>query len=130
MVSYLPLLGGFDIPNMATILFSYRFGGTMVDCSGICALAGWGWQNKGSQQYCQVDNPLHSQLILNRSAAKTNGRDVPEHLLKAADLAVKEELEAEKEKGQSGASFLDLFRPTKIAVRTLNMCFQWFSATM
>merc|ERR1712192_312410 len=46
------------------------------------------------------------------------------------DLAVKEELEAEKEKGQSGASFLDLFRPTKIAVRTLNMCFQWFSATM
>ena len=73
---------------------------------------------------------LHSQFIVNRSAAKSNGRDVPEHLLKAADLAVKEELEAEKEKGQSGASFLDLFRPTKIAVRTLNMCFQWFSATM
>ena len=93
-------------------------------------MVGWGWKNKGSQQYCQVHNPLDPQLIVNRSAAKMNGRDVPEHLLKAADLAVKEELEAEKEKGQSSASFLDLFRPTKIAVRTFNMCFQWFSATM
>ena len=73
---------------------------------------------------------FHSKLIFTRSAAKTNGRDVPEHLLKAADLAVKEELEVEKEKSLTGASFLDLFRPSKIAVRTLNMCFQWFSATM
>ena len=102
----------------------------MVGCTRICALVGWGWKNQGSQHYCQVYNLLRSQLILNRSAAKTNGRDVPEHLLKAADLAVKEELEAEKEKSQTGASFLDLFRPSKIAVRTLNMCFQWFSATM
>ena len=93
-------------------------------------MVGWGWKNKGSQHNCQVCNLLRSQLILNRSAAKTNGRDVPEHLLKAADLAMKEELEAEKEKNPAGASFLDLVRPSKIAVRTLNMCFQWFSATM
>ena len=32
----------------------YRFGRTMVGCSRICALVGWGWKNKGNQLYCQV----------------------------------------------------------------------------
>ena len=32
----------------------YRFGRTMVGCSRICALVGWGWKNKGSKLYCQV----------------------------------------------------------------------------
>ena len=66
-----------------------------------------------------------------RAAAAANGRSVPEHLLKAADLAVKDELEEEvEEKRGRGGSFMDLFRPNKMALRTLNMCFQWFSATM
>jgi len=102
MVSYLPLLG----------------------------LVGLWWTVPESVRWLVGVGRIKEASIIVRSAAKTNGRDVPEHLLKAADLAVKEELEVEKEKSQTGASFLDLFRPSKIAVRTLNMCFQWFSATM
>ena len=72
-----------------------------------------------------------SSWPLPRAAAAANGRAVPEHLLKAADLAVKDELEEEgEEKKAGGGTFMDLFRPNKMALRTLNMSFQWFSATM
>ena len=65
-----------------------------------------------------------------RSAAKVNGHEAPEHLLKAADLTEKEDLEVEVVGTRGGGTILDLFRPTKMALRTINMCFQWFSATM
>jgi len=66
-----------------------------------------------------------------RDAAKVNGKEVPEHLLKAADL-FSAKVEADKALAASAkkATILDLFRPRKMALRTVNMCFQWFSATM
>jgi len=66
-----------------------------------------------------------------RNAARVNGKEVPEHLLKAADL-YSANVDANKEKAASAkrATILDLFRPRKMAMRTINMCFQWFSATM
>ena len=77
----------------------------------------------------QIVNTLY--LVLDyRRAAKVNGQEAPEHLLKAASLAVKDDLEEVVEKAHKGGSFLDLFQPSKIAMRTLNMSFQWFSATM
>jgi len=100
MVSYLPLLG----------------------------LLGLWWAVPESVRWLVGVGRIKEASSIVRAAAKANGRDVPEHLLKAADLAVKEETKVEVEK--TAASFLDLFRPSKIAVRTLNMCFQWFSATM
>ena len=36
----------------------------------------------------------------------------------------------ETEPAEKKMTVLDLFRPMKIGVRTLNMCFQWFSVTM
>jgi len=66
-----------------------------------------------------------------REAARANGREVPEHLLKAADLySANEDANKTKEASSKRATILDLFRPRKMALRTVNMCFQWFSATM
>eukprot|EP00090_Calanus_glacialis_P039501 TRINITY_DN68771_c0_g1_i1.p1 TRINITY_DN68771_c0_g1~~TRINITY_DN68771_c0_g1_i1.p1 ORF type:complete len:611 (-),score=103.55 TRINITY_DN68771_c0_g1_i1:27-1859(-) len=66
-----------------------------------------------------------------RDAARVNGKEVPEHLLKAADL-YSAKVEANKALAASAkkATILDLFRPKKMALRSINMCFQWFSATM
>ena len=60
-----------------------------------------------------------------RDAAIANGKEVPEHLLKAADL-FSAKVEADKALAASAkkATILDLFRPRKMALRTVNMCFQ------
>ena len=60
-----------------------------------------------------------------REAARANGREVPEHLLKAADLySANEDANKTKEASSKRATILDLFRPRKMALRTVNMCFQ------
>ena len=60
-----------------------------------------------------------------RDAARVNGKEVPEHLLKAADL-YSAKVEANKALAASAkkATILDLFRPKKMALRSINMCFQ------
>jgi len=66
-----------------------------------------------------------------RKASEVNGRPCPEHLLKAADLpSGVEDAQRPPLGSQKHATVLDLFRPSKMALRTLNMCFQWFSVTM
>merc|ERR1719334_1604982 len=67
-----------------------------------------------------------------RNAARVNEKPAPEHLLKAADLfsSKTEEENVAVTAAAKSATVLDLFRPAKMAVRTTNMCFQWFSATM
>jgi len=66
-----------------------------------------------------------------RQAARVNGKEAPEHLLKAADLfSAKIEENKSKVNSAKKATILDLFRPTKMALRSINMGFQWFSATM
>ena len=46
------------------------------------------------------------------------------------DLNVKTTKETEPGNVTEKITVLDLFRPMKIGVRTVNMCFQWFSVTM
>ena len=57
------------------------------------------------------------------NAAKANGRETPVHLFKTAKLA-SHDLEITAESLEVKATVLDLFRPTKMALRTINMCFQ------
>ena len=60
-----------------------------------------------------------------REAARVNGKEVPEHLLKAADLfSAKTEADKAKAACAKKATILDLFRPKKMALRSINMCFQ------
>ena len=54
------------------------------------------------------------------NASKTNGRETPHHLFQAVNKA-SSGLETIK---YGDATVLDLFRPTKMALRTINMCFQ------
>eukprot|EP00092_Neocalanus_flemingeri_P041716 GFUD01045437.1.p1 GENE.GFUD01045437.1~~GFUD01045437.1.p1 ORF type:complete len:591 (+),score=155.94 GFUD01045437.1:56-1828(+) len=65
------------------------------------------------------------------NAAKANGKKTPVHLFKTAAIA-SNNLENAKhmESPEAKTTVLDLFRPTKMALRTINMCFQWFSVTM
>merc|ERR1719336_1200927 len=67
-------------------------------------------------------------------AAKENKKAVPYHLFKNADLS---EIDLDKDRDskepkhkEPKVTVLDLFRPRIIFVRTVNMCFQWFSVTM
>ena len=53
------------------------------------------------------------------NAAKVNERESPAHLFKASMTAPK----SHQSTGVK-ASILDLFRPPKMALRALNMCFQ------
>jgi len=73
---------------------------------------------------------LEEAKTIIRKAASVNGREVPEHLLKEADMVDTTENVKEVEQEVNKTTVLDLFRPNKMAVRTLNMCFQWFSVTM
>ena len=59
------------------------------------------------------------------NAAKANGRETPVHLFKTATLD-SHNLENTKhaESPEVKVTVLDLFRPTKMALRTINMCFQ------
>ena len=58
-------------------------------------------------------------------AAKTNRKQIPHHLLKEADLSEIDLNKDEKVKSsEKKITVLDLFRPRKILIRTVNMCFQ------
>merc|ERR1719394_720080 len=62
-----------------------------------------------------------------RKVASVNGREVPEHLLNEefVEIPLQSSVTAPER-----STVFDLFRPKTMAVRTLNMCFQWFSVTM
>ena len=77
---------------------------------------------------------LEEARAIVEKAAKANKKEVPHHLMKESEM---EEIDLntvksskEKEPAEKKMTVLDLFRPMKIGVRTLNMCFQWFSVTM
>ena len=53
--------------------------------------------------------------------AKGNGRELPDHLLKTASIDSQNMVDVER---HSTTSVLDLFRPRKMLLRTLNMFFQ------
>ena len=64
---------------------------------------------------------IEEAKVIIREAARVNTRDSPEHLLKAADLySTNEDANVSVKK----ATILDLFRPRKMALRTINMFFQ------
>jgi OCT family organic cation transporter-like MFS transporter 4/5 len=68
---------------------------------------------------------LEEAKAIIENAAKANGREAPVHLFKTAtkvltDIDNTKHAEAPEVK----ESVLDLFRPTKMAFRTINMCFQ------
>ena len=66
-------------------------------------------------------------------AAKANKKQVPHHLLQESEMEeIDQNTDKSREPGRvrENINVLDLFRPLKIGVRTLNMCFQWFSVTM
>ena len=52
--------------------------------------------------------------------AKGNGRDIPEHLMKTASISQNMVVEEQA----AATNVLDLFRPRKMLLRTLNMFFQ------
>ena len=68
---------------------------------------------------------LEEAKAIIENAAKANGREAPVHLFKSAAI-VSSDLENSKhaEAPEVKATVLDLFRPTKMALRTINMCFQ------
>ena len=68
---------------------------------------------------------LEEAKAIIENAAKANGREAPVHLFKPA-TKVSSDLENTKhaEAPEVKATVLDLFRPTKMALRTINMCFQ------
>jgi len=74
---------------------------------------------------------LEEAKVIIENAAKANGRETPVHLFKTATAAARNvENTKHSETPEVRATVLDLFRPTKMALRTINMCFQWFSVTM
>ena len=68
---------------------------------------------------------LEEAKAIIENAAKANGREAPVHLFKTATI-VSSDLENSKhaEAPEVKVTVLDLFRPTKMALRTINMCFQ------
>ena len=75
---------------------------------------------------------LQEARIIVEMASKVNNKQVPDHLLKESemeeidlnDLNVKTTKETEPGNVTEKITVLDLCRPVKIGVRTLNMCFQ------
>ena len=79
-----------------------------------------------------IDQRRYKEAIDNiETAAEANKRPVPRHLLKLAEMI---EVDLDSDEGskehQPRATVLDLFKKRIILMRTLNMCFQWFSVTM
>jgi len=71
-----------------------------------------------------------------REASKVNKKECPEHLFKqeysnnSNGIENGLKIKTEDDEKLRKVTILDLFRPRKMALRTLNMTFQWFSATM
>jgi len=62
-------------------------------------------------------------------AAKANGREVPVHLLKAATIVYADKTKNVK-KSEGKVTVIDLFNTKKMALRTVNMYYQWVSVTI
>ena len=95
-------------------------------------LVGLKWLVPESPRWLISNGRLDQARALVQMAAKANKKEVPHHLLKESEM---EEIDLNnvkptKETTEKKMTVLDLFRPMKIGVRTLNMCFQWFSVTM
>jgi len=74
---------------------------------------------------------LEEAKTIIKNASKVNGREIPFYLLKTAAVATND-FENTNNVGtpEVKVTVLDLVRSTKMAMRTINMCFQWFSVTM
>jgi len=100
----------------------------------LLVLVGLKWLVPESPRWLISNGRLDEAKAIIEMAAKANKKQVPRHLLKESDMEeidlnnVKSAKETEVE--QEKITVRDLFVPMKIGVRTLNMCFQWFSVTM
>jgi len=97
----------------------------------LLSLIGLYWVVPESVRWLIGQGRLEEAQAIIENASKANGRDTPVHLFKSATIAASD-LENTKhvEAPEAKVTVLDLFRPTKMALRTINMCFQWFSVTM
>lgn len=62
--------------------------------------------------------------------AKQNGRDFPEELFVSTSMKPSRIIEAKFDETARKPGLKDLFSPGTIALRTLNMSYQWFSVTL
>ena len=101
-------------------------------------LVGLKWLVPESPRWLISNGRLEEARTIVETASKANNKQVPHHLLQESemeeidlnDLNVKTNKETEPGNVTEEITVLDLFRPMKIGVRTVNMCFQWFSVTM
>ena len=101
-------------------------------------MVGLKWLVPESPRWLISNGRLEEARTIVETASKANNKQVPHHLLQESemeeidlnDLNVKTTKETEPANVAEEITVLDLFRPMKIGVRTLNMCFQWFSVTM
>jgi len=98
----------------------------MVAYLPLLALVGLWWFVPESPRWLLSQGRTEEAATVIRNMAEVNGRPSPEHLFKQAELGGK----VDKAEKKENISALDLFRPTNMALRTINMCFQWFSVTM
>ena len=100
----------------------------------LLVLVGLKWLVPESPRWLISNGRLEEAKAIVEAASKANNKQVPHHLLKESEM---EEIDLnnvkstkETEPAEKKMTVMDLFRPMKIGVRTLNMCFQWFSVTM
>jgi len=91
----------------------------------ILGLLGLWWLVPESPRWLIGTGNFEQAKIEAQRVAKGNDRDLPDHLLKTASISQNMVVEE-----HTSTSVLDLFRPRKMLLRTLNMFFQWFSVTM
>ena len=104
----------------------------------LLVLVGLKWLVPESPRWLISNGRLEEARTIVETAFKANNKQVPHHLLQESemeeidlnDLNVKTTKETEPGNVTEKITVLDLFRPMKIGVRTVNMCFQWFSVTM
>ena len=89
------------------------------------------WLVPESPRWLISHGRLQEARIIIEMASQVNNKQVPDHLLKDSEM---EEIDLKwSEKTEPGGhltekiTVLDLFRPVKMGVRTLNMCFQVLS---
>ena len=91
----------------------------------LLALLGLYWIVPESVRWLIGVGRLEEAKKIIENAAKANGRETPVHLFKAATIASYDsEITNHAESSEVKTTLLDLFRPSKMALRTINMCFQ------
>jgi len=96
----------------------------MVAYLPLLSLIGLWWLVPESPRWLISSGNLEQAKEVVRRVAAGNGKPAPEHLLTNASNKVA------SESAEGNSSVLNLFRPRRMAARTVNMCFQWFSVTM